>query len=240
MKRSALFRLLFVVILFFPCSVYAQEDNPNAGIPISDINGNVYKIIMTESGVWMAENLKVMKLNDGTPIPLIRDKGAWEKTKTPAYGWYKDDINYSETYGAIYNWYAVGTGKLCPVGWHVPTKEEWVNLMDYAGGSEYSQDNPAKLKEAGTAHWKTPNKGATNIIFFTALPAGEVSSINMDAEPGTRTSWWTYTEDSIDPKSNERAANAIIVGLRYDFESETLGSCQKESALPVRCKMDEE
>jgi uncharacterized protein (TIGR02145 family) len=229
-------QLLTIAFIVFALHASAQVK----GTFTDPRDGKLYKTVKIGTQTWMAENLKVMKFNDGTPLPQIRDKGAWGKTKTPAYGWYKDDINYRETYGAIYNWFAVGTGKLCPVGWHVPTKEEWIDLMDYAGGSDYSQDNPAKLKEAGTAHWKAPNTGATNELFFTALPAGEVTITDSDAEPGTRTSWWTSTEDSIDPKSNEYAANAIIVGLIYNFETENLGSYQKESALPVRCKMDKE
>jgi uncharacterized protein (TIGR02145 family) len=239
MKRSPQFWLVFTAILFFSCTVNAQEENPYAGMPVRDIDGNVYKVIMTETGVWMADNLKTFKYNDGTPIPLNRDRKAWERIKTPAYGWYKDDLNYCETYGAIYNWHAVGTGKLCPTGWHVPTEAEWADLMDYAGTSERSGDNPSKLKEAGTAHWKTPNEGATNGIFFTALPAGEISYFYTDAEPGTRTSWWTSTEDRLDLKPGEPAANALVVGLSYDFNAKSQGTYQKESALPVRCKLDE-
>src|SRR4030042_394841 len=227
MKRSFLFWPLAVFLLLFTCTLNAQEEYPNEGMPIRDLDGNVYRIIMTESGVWMAENLKTFKLNDGTPISLIRDNKLWEKTKTPAYGWYKSDIAYTETYGAIYNWYAVATGKLCPTGWHVPTEEEWNDLMDYAGGSERSGDNPAKLKEAGTTHWKAPNEGATNEIFFTALPAGEVSYFYTDAEPGTRTTWWTSTEDLLNLEPGEKAANANIVGLSYDFHSKTMGTYQK-------------
>jgi uncharacterized protein (TIGR02145 family) len=239
MKRSSLSLLLFVVILMYSCLVNAQDENPNAGMPVRDIDGNVYRVIMTETGVWMADNLRTFKYNDGTPIPLNRDRKEWEKLKTPAYGWYKSDLKYCETYGAIYNWYAVGTGKLCPVGWHVPTEAEWADLMDYAGTSAKSGDNPAKLKEAGTAHWKSPNKGATNEIFFNALPAGEISYFYSDEEPGTRTTWWTSTEDRLDLKPGDIAANAIVVGLSYNFDSKSQGTYQKESALPVRCKMDE-
>jgi uncharacterized protein (TIGR02145 family) len=141
-------------MLYSPFLTYSQADNPNADMPIKDIEGNVYKIIMTESGVWMAENLKTFKLYDGKPIPLIRDNKLWGKTKSSASGWYKSDVAYAETYGAINNWYAVATGKLCPKRWHIPTQEEWIDLMDYAGGSQKSGDNPAKLKEKGTAHWK--------------------------------------------------------------------------------------
>ncbi|MDR0517799.1 MAG: fibrobacter succinogenes major paralogous domain-containing protein, partial [Fibromonadaceae bacterium] len=35
---------------------------------------------------------------------------------------------------ALYNWYAVNTGKLAPKGWHIPSDEEWKILADYLGG----------------------------------------------------------------------------------------------------------
>lgn len=240
MKLSARFWLKVFFFLLFSTPVLAQEENENAGMPVRDIDGNVYRVIMTESGVWMADNLQVLKYNDGTPIPIIRDKKLWETTKTPAFGYYSMDVKYVQTYGAIYNYYAVSTGKICPKGWHVPTEEEWNDLLDYAGASEKSGDNPSKLKEKGTAHWKAPNTGATNSIFFNALPAGEVSYFNTDAEPGTLANWWTSTEDqtSID-EVTKKASNANIVGLSYNFKSKTMGTYMKESALPVRCKMDD-
>lgn len=240
MKRSAQFCLTILVTLYFSCPVIAQEEeSPNAGMPIRDIDGNVYKIIMTESGVWMAENLTTFKFNDGTPIPLNRDRKAWEKIKTPAYGWYSDDVKYCQTYGALYNWYAVATGKLCPTGWHVPTEAEWADLMDYAGTSQKSGDNPSKLKEAGTSHWKSPNTGATNEIYFYALPAGEISHFYTDAEPGTRTTWWTSTEDRLNLNPGEPSDNAEVVGLTFNSHAKSMGTYQKECALPVRCKMDD-
>jgi len=219
----------------------AQDNNPYEAFPVTDVDGNVYKVIMLEEGVWMAENLRTTSFNDGSPIPLNKDNNSWKELKTSAYGWYNDDINYRNTYGAIYNWHAVGTGKLCPVGWHVPTEQEWIALMDYAGGLNKSGDNPGKLKEKGTAHWKSPNTGATNEIYFNALPAGGYSFFPWEIEPGTKTDWWTSTEDTLDmePDSKMPSANAAIVGLSNDFHSRTSGTYQKEAALPVRCKKDE-
>jgi uncharacterized protein (TIGR02145 family) len=229
---------LFAIILVFPFISFSQQ-YPNEGMPIRDIDGNVYRIIMTESGVWMAENLKTFRFNDGTPLEYIRDNKDWVKTKIPAYGWYKAEVEYAETYGAIYNWHAVAKGKLCPQGWHVPTEEEWNDLMDYAGGSDRSLYNPAKLKEAGTAHWNAPNVGATNDIHFTALPTGEINFFSFEEGPGIRTNWWTSTEDTNNLEPGHESTNAAIVGLSYNFQSKTLGTYQKEAALPVRCKMDE-
>lgn len=241
MKRSLIFRLLPLFFFIISNGMYAQEENPYEGNPISDIDGNVYKIVMTQQGVWLAENLRTTKFNDGTAIPLIQDLKAWKEMKSPAYGWFSDDAGYRNTFGALYNWYAVETDKLCPAGWHVPSEVEWNEILDYAGGNERSGDSPAKLKEAGTTHWKSPNEGATNEIYFTALPTGEVSYFYADEEPGTKTHWWTATEDTnVEPGSTAPPTNAEIVGLSHNFHSKTAGTFEKESFLPIRCIMDSE
>lgn len=237
MRKSSLSTLFTAIMLIFTLNSLAQEWD-NEGMPVRDLDGNVYRIIMTESGIWTAGNLTTFKLNDGTPLKYIRDKNEWKNTKVPAYGFFSTDVKYAETYGAIYNWYAVATGKLCPDGWHVPTEDEWVDMMDYAGTSEKSQDNPAKLKEAGTAHWKEPNSGATNDVHFSALPAESISFSAFDSEPGTVTMWWTSTEDK-NTEPGQKPTNAEIVGLSYNFRSRTMGTYPKEAALPVRCKMNE-
>jgi len=234
MKQYNLVGILITAILSFAGVVNAQ-DNPYEAMPVKDTDGNVYKTIMLENGVWMAENLRTTKFNDGTPIPLIKEWGAWKGTKSPGYGWYKDDADYKKSVGAIYNWHAVGTKKLCPKGWHVPTEQEWIDMMEYAGTAERSGDNPARLKEAGTAHWKSPNEGATNSIFFNALPAGEISYFHTNAELGTRATWWTSSEDM----SDKPPMNALITGLSYDFHSRTGGTNPKEDAYSVRCKKDD-
>ena len=239
MKRISCLLILLLIVLSIPGALKAQDEYPNEGMPIRDLDGNVYRIIMTESGVWMAQNLNTFKLNDGTPLQMVYDNTKWEQIKVPACGFFKNTPEYAQTYGAIYNWYAVATGKLCPKGWHVPTEEEWNDMMDYAGGAQKSGDNPAKLKEAGTTHWKAPNTGATNEVYFTALPAGEISYFGTDKEPGTTTNWWTSTEDT-NLMPGEEPNNALIVGLSYDFHSKTSGTYYKWSALPVRCKADDE
>jgi uncharacterized protein (TIGR02145 family) len=112
-------------------------------------DGNSYKWVRIGNQIWMAENLRATKFNDGTPIPLVTDGETWVNLSSPAYCWYNNDLtNYGITYGAMYNWYAVNTGKLSPCGWHVPTQEEWENLINFLGG--YGEAG-AELKEGGFA-----------------------------------------------------------------------------------------
>lgn len=165
----------------------------NTTIPtISDIEGNIYHIVTIGAQVWMAENLKTTKYSDATSIPLVTDNSAWNNLTTPGYCWYKnDEATYKNTYGALYNWYTVNTGNLCPTGWHVPTDAEWTTLTTYLGGESVAG---GKLKETGTAHWHSPNTGATNESGFTALPGGiryNTGTFNLIGDWG---GWWSSTE----------------------------------------------
>ena len=102
---------------------------------VTYVDGNVYNIVIIGTHVWMKENLKTTKYNDGSNIPLVIDSTTWVNLTTPGYCWYNNDAtSHKNTYGALYNWYAVNTGKLCPAGWYVPSDTEWQTLMNYLGG----------------------------------------------------------------------------------------------------------
>ena len=135
---------------------------------VSDYEENEYVSVKIGDQIWMSENLMTIYLNDGTPIPNVIDDGEWYNLVTPGYAWYNhDEDTYKDDYGALYNWYTVNTGKLCPSGWHVPSDDEFITLI------EYLADNVAnKLKETGTTHWVSPNSGATDESGFSGLPGG--------------------------------------------------------------------
>jgi uncharacterized protein (TIGR02145 family) len=87
------------------------------------------------SQVWMTKNLDVATFRNGDPIPEAKSNEEWEKAideKKPAWCYYNNDIKKGELYGKLYNWYAVNDPRgLAPLGWHIPTINEWTNLNDY-------------------------------------------------------------------------------------------------------------
>lgn len=172
-------------------TVYGDEIPFSTG-PLTDIDGNTYNTITIGDQVWMQENLKATKLNDGTAIPNVTVEDTWLHTDDPGYGWYDNDaLTNGDIYGGLYNWYAVNTGSLCPDGWHVPTDAEWTILTDYLGGEAVAG---GPLKEAGTEHWYSPNTDATNTSDFTALPGGYRSNGGQYYSIGSRGSWHTSSE----------------------------------------------
>lgn len=172
----------------------------------------------------MAENLKNKEFNDGTSISLINDNSLWASATSPAYSEYNIQDN-NQIYGHLYNWYAVNTGKLCPVGWHIPSDNEWLYLAQFLGG----QSNAGgKLKETGTGHWVSPNTGATNESGFTGLPGGyRLTSVSMIGSYGC---WWGSTG-----YDNE---NAIVWSLNYNNTWLNNNPNQKKSGASIRCVRD--
>ena len=205
---------------------------PSSGV-VSDIDGNVYHYITIGTQVWMVENLKTTRYNDGTAIPNVTDGSAWSNLSTPAYCWYENSqYTYKNTYGAMYNWYTVNTGKLCPNGWHVPTDSEWTTLITYVGESGAG----GKLKETGFAHWESPNTGATNESGFGALPGGQriydsskwfQEQDGAFVDIGYNGQWWSSSTD------------ARILFISYDLKGVVNGVPEdKGDGYSVRCIRD--
>jgi uncharacterized protein (TIGR02145 family) len=159
-----------------------------------DIDGNSYHYITIGTQVWMVENLKTTRYNDGTAIPLVTGPNdTWQNLLTPAYCWMNNDSAYKNPYGALYTWYTVNTGNLAPAGWHVPTDAEWTILSTYLGGDSIAG---GILKDTATTLWMSPNTGATNAVGFTALPAGDRNTSGPFEGLGGVASWWSVDAQS--------------------------------------------
>jgi uncharacterized protein (TIGR02145 family) len=173
------------------CTLWLNQPGPQ----VTDADGNIYNSIKIGNQIWMKENLGTTHYRDGiSAIPLVTTDEAWDNLSTPGYCWYNNDEDFKSIYGALYNWQTVGTGNLCPTGWHVPTDAEWTTLTTYLGGEMVAG---GKLKETGTTHWNSPNAGATNQSGFTALPGGMRSgggTGGMFRIMGMYSNWWTSTE----------------------------------------------
>ena len=146
-------------------------------IKCTDGDGNNYPVVKIGDQIWMAENLKTTSYKNLTSIPNVMNSIDWANLTTPGYCWYDNDISNKNIYGGLYNWYAVNTGDLCPTGWHVPSDDEWHQMILYLDGSatlleeRESRIAADNLKETGITHWNYPNAG-TDDAGFKALPGG--------------------------------------------------------------------
>jgi uncharacterized protein (TIGR02145 family) len=159
-------------IIPFTTTHYVSHINFNPSVnygTLTDQDGNTYKTVTLGSQTWMAENLKTITFNDGTPL-------------LDSYCWYNfDATSYKADYGALYSWRILDSGNLCPAGWHVPAIDELGVLETYLGGAAVAG---GKLKETGTIHWELPNLGATNESGFTLIPNGTYDTENSFSNMG--------------------------------------------------------
>lgn len=204
--------------------------------PLVDADRNYYDIVEIGPQVWMAENLKTTKYNDGTAIAYPGlDKNAWESNTSGAYAWWDNNESNKNTYGALYNCYAVNSDKLCPSGWHVPSLNEWLNLMYFLGGSNEQNGRMiggGLLKETGNEHWKPSNVGAMDIYGFTALPGGnrgpggDFYSLETSGLWYASGNWW---------KDDAKGTGFMMYGTETGV---WYGAMEKNAGISVRCVKD--
>lgn len=205
-------------------------------VECKDGDGNYYPTVKIGDQLWMGENLKTTKYNNGDPIPLVTDDYGWSTTLEPAYCWYDNNLAYKEEYGALYNQFAMVQDYLCPTGWHIPTQEEFDSLKSFLGQEEVGN----KLKEEGDNHWYLLNENPdwpsewnlpTNETSFTALPGGYRWGNGPFQHLTYEGRWWIY---------ELYTSNSFI--LSYDREDWTEGFSNdvwwKRAGFSIRCIKD--
>ncbi len=230
--------LLTMIVFLLLSSIGCKKDDKDEFVlgsgTVADIDGNVYPTVIIGDQVWMAENLKTTRYFDGTPIEYPgKNNIAWEKNLTGAYSWYNNnEADYRDTYGALYNWHAVSSGKLCPAGWRVPSDEEWTKVNMYLVG-----DLRAGLKESSTEHLEEIFTVNLNGNGFSAMPGGvrfstmpggsRVTDNGYFYYIGKTGRWWSSTESS----SRSAWYRSIYVNSNNVYRSHNY----KETGFSVRC-----
>lgn len=156
---------------------------------VTDIDGNVYDVVSIGGRCWMAENLRTSRFRNGDPIPQFQLDSFFTKSslQEPGFAYYNDNAADNVPYGKFYNGYAMADGRgVCPVGWHVPSLNEFNALADSLGGKTVAGD---KMK---TNDWTQPASNATNSSGFTAYAAGIVAFDTCHSR-GTDAEFWTTT-----------------------------------------------
>jgi len=204
---------------------------------------NTYNTVTIGTQVWMSENLKTTRYITGTAIANVTADAAWMALGTPAYCWFNNDITNKNIYGAMYNWYTIRDGNVCPLGWHVPSDDEYIILEEFLGvvhGSLPGQseawgwrgtDQGAQLKS--TTGWATGANG-TNTSGFSALPGGYRYAENGAFNNlGDLSYWWTSTAEPLpsDIATYRRLDGAVDATNTQVFR----GAVQQEGGKYIRC-----
>lgn len=206
-------------------------------------DGVTYNTVQIGDQCWLKENLRTTKYNDGTSITNITNNSTWASTTSGAYCCYSNNTSNCTTYGALYNWYAVNTGKLCPSGWHVPSDAEWTTLTNYlsANSTYWCGSNSSYIAKslASTTSWNSStttcavgnNLSANNSTGFSALPGGSrYSSDGSFYDFGYDGYWWSSTEYD--------GSDAWLRNLWYNNANVNRYNDIKSYGFSVRCLRD--
>ena len=256
-----------LMLLAQDLDLYAQwiEDGslgvPCPGMPtMTDIDGNEYATVQIGPWCWMRENLKTTHYRTGTAITNITNATEWSQTynngenSVAAMCYYNNDPEQAILYGALYNWFAVNTALLCPTGWHVPSDDEWVALIDWLIANGYNWDGSTDMTENKVAKAMVSvapydkgmwlNSGAAghpgtvsdageykrNSTGFSVIPVGERSVLGIyEAQ-----TWWTHFWSS----SQFQERNSWAYAFHYAMDGPWKGYMLFENGYSVRCVKD--
>jgi uncharacterized protein (TIGR02145 family) len=179
-------------------------------VQIDDRDGMQYKTSQIGNQCWMAENLAY--------LPTV-NPGNQSSSDTPfyyVYGYFGSNVVQAKTtqnyqnYGVLYNFPSSLTA--CPVGWHLPSKDEWLQLIAYVSmnnpndyGNKAKSCRQVNSPLGGDCNtnehprWNSDNtQYGTDDFEFSGLPGGYrhawSSSFMFIGDYGF---WWTATFDSL-------------------------------------------
>jgi uncharacterized protein (TIGR02145 family) len=205
--------------------------NPNLAYDsVFDIDNNKYKTIKIGNQIWMAENLRVTRFNNGDALQYISDsysggelQDLWITTDSSSY------TNWTLNGIISYNGHVVkDTRNICPKGWRIPSTNDWSILTGFLGG-EFAASNALRSTltqsdfDPYNFGWRE-NVNATNISGFSALTGYLISSYNgmIDYPIGWVGEWWA-------------TAGSYVIPWEFRSKAEVIGGISENEGRCIRC-----
>lgn len=205
---------------YFDGSGWRSLEKPFAS-SVTDIDGNVYDIVMIGAQRWLTRNLEVTHFRNGDPIPFIDASVHWGEADEAAVTAYNGmPESYVPDFGMLYNAFSVNDPRgLCPEGWIVPKADDWQELFDYLG-----EQPGGRMKSLLV--WEHPNEGAVNDTGFSALPSGQVNDTGSSEKIRYHAVFWSAGPD---------ATNNQGVILKHNSSGMYFEPRPDRQGLSVRC-----
>ena len=178
-------------------------------------DNQVYRTLVISNHVWTAQNMNYEIAN--------------EEGKSANNWCYNNEPEYCKKFGRHYNWEAAQ--KACPEGWHLPTADEWLELIeDHTCEITQERNFPKQYHCAGTSlktvdGWEDGLTN-TNEYGFSVMAAGFKVPKGFGGE-GVMGEFWTSTEET------ETYAAFVEFGRVQDYAEIAL--IDKSNGLSVRC-----
>ena len=228
-----------ILVLICLSSLPSKGGNHEDSVVV-DIEGNKYHTIAIGTQIWMKENLRTTKYNNGTPIFCVESNNEWTSLSSAAYCWYNNDSSYQAIYGAIYNGFTLEEGNVCPTGWHVPTDNDWKILEIELGMSPSEADKPGWRGNIGGKFAGAANlwlggyfEGDTvfNTTAFNGVPAGNrIGESGSFGNMGSNAYWWCNTDEGKD--------KLWVRNIFYASNHFIKNSYSKNYGFSIRCIKD--
>ncbi|MDR2693608.1 MAG: fibrobacter succinogenes major paralogous domain-containing protein [Chitinispirillales bacterium] len=190
------------------------KDGKGASDTLSDTrDGQKYRTVKIGGGVWMAENLNFATGN------------SW---------CYDNDDSKCKQYGRLYDWETAKAA--CPAGWHLPSSEEWADLVKTTAnvttvtdededGNVHQWDTDITAKELKSkSGWDGEGNGY-DTYGFSALPGGARDTDGKFKEVGARGYWWKSSDGkasgiimSSEAYESRGTSNDLVLGLEAIYD----------------------
>ncbi|MBM3422242.1 MAG: fibrobacter succinogenes major paralogous domain-containing protein [Chlorobi bacterium] len=214
LRARAFFRIFLLLTLVFSASCSQRQEQ------------NLVKI---GSRIWSGRNLDVDRYRNGDPVRHAQTEAEWHDAASKQEGawcWYDGDAMNGSKYGKLYNWHAVNDRRgLAPAGWHIPSDDEWQQLVESLGGNAVAG---APMKK--TSSWNASGASASQSSGFDALPSGSRNCLGGFFALGRDAYFWSST-----PSGGYEAWNREI-GSRNDGVRRV--SVGRSLGFSVRCVRD--
>ena len=203
--------------------------------------GKTYHFMPIGPQIWMTDNMAFVPDGDlenryyssEEPIYQVPDYSGRDAAKFKSTVYYK-------TFGALYNWPAAI--KVCPQGWHLPSKEDWIVLEQHLGKIESGSDSRItksaieaanKLIKPGSGYWLNQDNIFTNSTGFNALSGGFIRNTGSSEGFGTSAYFWSSSEFDNDQ------AGVQVLSPRHDGNRDNIyfrsSYSSKSYYYSVRC-----
>lgn len=243
---SGLFFMLFFLISGCQPEVI-KKNKPSSSISVINVTDyyarNKYTAVKIGKLYWFQKNLNAQiytvfkKVLSGSNIDSIHSYKPYSisiidlptlPTDTLAAQWpYKGTDSLTKKYGRMYTWYAASDARnVCPSGWHVPTANEWDDMISYMGSDSLAG---GKLKDTSNTLWNYPNLAEFNVFKFNAKPTGYRSEFGSYLNEGKFSFFWSSTSD---PDDKEYAICYVLYAHSKKIIKRRIS---KRAAMAIRC-----